>query len=147
MIVVAVDDLEKAQILVELILVLQHVFALITENPHRGERAECTYRRKIAKVYDTSLNCLKPTHRKTRHRSLLRLVANVIVRLHKGNYIVEKLLVGRRLVVGPEVIEVGPELTRVGHRHRFKWQGVRVRNNDTHRDGFSLAKQIIQDLR
>jgi hypothetical protein len=25
--------------------------------------------------------------------------------------------------------------------------GVRVRNNDNHRDGFSLGKQVIQDLR
>src|SRR5262249_62407508 len=103
MIVVAADDLEKAQILVDLILVLQHVFALITEM-RESSGAENAYPRKIAKVYDTSLNCLKPTHRRTRDRSLLRPLANVIMGLDQRNNIVEKLLVGGRLVFGPEVM-------------------------------------------
>ena len=55
-------DLEKAQILIDLIRILQGVLELIAETRQRA-RAEGTYPRKIAKAYDTSLNCLKPTHR------------------------------------------------------------------------------------
>src|SRR5271165_1133121 len=63
--------------------------------------------RKIAKVYDTGLHCLKPAHRETRNGSLPRLIAGVIAGLDKRNDIVKKLLVGCLLVLRPEGIEVG----------------------------------------
>src|SRR4029077_6708023 len=91
-IVIADDDLEKVQILIDLIRVLQRVFELIADSRTQRARAEGTYPRKVAKVYNTGLNRLKRSHREPSNRSFTRIIANVIAALDKRNDIVEKLL-------------------------------------------------------
>src|SRR5208283_1515265 len=83
-IVIAGNDLEKAQIFIDLIRVLQRVSELIAEKGWRG-RAEGTYPGKIVSVHNASSECLKPAHRYTRYGSLLRFIADVVSLLDKRN--------------------------------------------------------------